>query len=268
MTLTATFAHELSAGEIVWFGPAGSETADGFELDDGSVRVPPFAAGTLLRDSRGDALRIIGTARMPLPTSEDGGGSGGETGLWAEALADIPAGVLPLAACRTGLSVAWVTCSDKGAAGLREDRSGPALEACVRTALPDCWVRGFIVPDDERELRALLTDLALVQRFDCVFTTGGTGVAPRDVTPEATGAVIEKRLPGFERAMTAASLLKTPHAAISRAVAGTLGGCVIVNLPGSPKGVTENLEAVLPAVPHAVAKLQGDPSDCAVPAGR
>jgi molybdenum cofactor synthesis domain-containing protein len=95
------------------------------------------------------------------------------------------------------------------------------------------------------------------------MTTGGTGVAPRDITPEATLAVIEKRLPGYERAMTAASLAKTPHGAVSRAVAGTLGRAIIVNMPGSPKAVRECLEPLVPTLSHTLEKLHGDPSDCA-----
>jgi molybdenum cofactor synthesis domain-containing protein len=120
-----------------------------------------------------------------------------------------------------------------------------------------------VLPDEERRIRALLTHLALEDGFDLICTTGGTGVAPRDVTPEATLSVIEKRMAGFERAMTAASLAKTPRAAVSRAVCGTLGGALILNLPGSPKAVRECLAAVLPAVAHTIEKLQGDPADCA-----
>lgn len=180
-----------------------------------------------------------------------------------EVLADWDvSGPIALRAWKDGLSLAWVTLSDKGAAGLREDASGPRIEALARQRLAIGFARGYLLPDDEWALRALLTDLALVQGFDVIVTTGGTGVGPRDVTPEATLAVIEKRLPGFEQAMMAASLAKTPHGAISRAVAGTVGNSLVLNMPGSVKAVTENLEAVLPAVAHCVAKLQGDPADC------
>jgi molybdenum cofactor synthesis domain-containing protein len=168
-----------------------------------------------------------------------------------------------LAASRAGFALAWITLSDKGAAGQRVDASGPLVEELIRAAMPLSLARGFVLPDDERGIRALLMQLALQDGFDLICTTGGTGVAPRDVTPEATLAVIEKRLPGFERAMTMTSLAKTPHGAVSRAVCGTLGGAVIVNLPGSPKAVRECLGAVLPALAHTVEKLQGDPSDCA-----
>ncbi|MHC1701694.1 MAG: molybdenum cofactor biosynthesis protein B [Humidesulfovibrio sp.] len=169
-----------------------------------------------------------------------------------------------LSASREGFALAWITLSDKGAAGQRVDASGPLVEELVRAAMPVSLARGFVLPDEERGIRALLTQLALQDGFDLICTTGGTGVAPRDVTPEATLAVIEKRLPGFERAMTMTSLAKTPHGAVSRAVCGTLGGAVIVNLPGSPKAVRECLGVLIPALAHTIEKLQGDPSDCAV----
>ena len=98
---------------------------------------------------------------------------------------------------------------------------------------------------------------------DLILTTGGTGLSPRDVTPEATMAVVQRLVPGMAEAMRLASLRKTPHAMISRAVAGVRGKTLIINLPGSPKGAIENLEAVLPALEHAIAKIQGDPSECA-----
>jgi len=164
---------------------------------------------------------------------------------------------------RKGYALAWVTLSDKGAAGLREDSSGPTIENMVRETLVLSHVQGFVIPDDERGIRALLTNLALEQGYDLVLTTGGTGVGPRDVTPQATLAVIEQRLPGYERAMTLASLEKTPHGAISRAVAGTLGGSLVVNMPGSPKAVAECLSPLLPTLDHTLRKLHGDPSDCA-----
>lgn len=180
-----------------------------------------------------------------------------------EALKDAEAGVKQCVVVRRGISLAWVTLSDKGAAGKRTDESGPLIAEKVGGQFELSRVQGFIIPDDTGRLKGLLVDLALCQGFDLILTTGGTGVGPRDVTPEATLAVIEKRLPGFERAMTAASLAKTPHGAISRAVAGTLGQGIIVNMPGSPKAVAECLEPLLPTFKHTLEKLQGDPSDCA-----
>jgi len=161
-----------------------------------------------------------------------------------------------------GVSLARVTMSDKGAAGLREDRSGPLIARTLKEHVGLGYEQSFVIPDSVSEIKALLTDLALVQGFDLILTTGGTGLAPRDVTPEATLAVIEKRLEGFERAMTRAGLEKTPHAVISRAVVGTLGRSIVLNLPGSPKAVVENLAAVAAALGHALNKLKGDPGDC------
>ena len=100
--------------------------------------------------------------------------------------------------------------------------------------------------------------------LDLILTTGGTGVSPRDVTPEATQAVVHRPVPGMAEAMRWASMQKTPHAMISRAVVGIRGSCLIANLPGSPRGARENLAVLLPALPHLLEKLHGDPSDCAV----
>ncbi|MDP2848760.1 MAG: MogA/MoaB family molybdenum cofactor biosynthesis protein [Humidesulfovibrio sp.] len=183
-----------------------------------------------------------------------------------ETLVPAPSGLdeaRSLALSRTGFALAWITLSDKGAAGLRADASGPLIEELARAEMPLCLARGFVLPDEERQIAALMTQLALVDGFDFICTTGGTGVAPRDVTPEATLRVIEKRMAGFERAMTLASLAKTSRGAVSRAVCGTLGGALILNLPGSPKAVRECLGAVLPAVAHTIEKLQGDSADCA-----
>jgi molybdenum cofactor synthesis domain-containing protein len=99
-------------------------------------------------------------------------------------------------------------------------------------------------------------------KADLILTTGGTGVSPRDVTPDATREVIEKEVPGFSEAMRAEGLKKTPHAMISRAIIGIRGSSLIVNLPGSPKSVRENLGVILPALPHALSKLKGDPTEC------
>lgn len=153
--------------------------------------------------------------------------------------------------------------SDKGAVGEREDKAGPLIAEMIKNALPSVLIQGYLIPDECNELKALIMHLAHVSRFDLILTTGGTGVGPRDVSPEATMSVIDKRLPGFERAITAVGMEKTPHAMISRAVAGTIGESVVVNFPGSPKAVKESLEAVIPALKHTIDKLQGDKSDCA-----
>jgi molybdopterin adenylyltransferase len=155
-----------------------------------------------------------------------------------------------------------LTLSDKGARGERNDLSGPALTEWL-------LVRGVhtaayeMISDDEALIAAKLAEWADGGGLDLILTTGGTGVSPRDVTPEATMKVIDRVIPGFGELMRFKSLAKTPSAVISRAIAGIRGRTLIINLPGSPKGAVENLEAVWEAVPHAVAKIQGDPSDCA-----
>ena len=157
---------------------------------------------------------------------------------------------------------AVVTVSDLGFRGEREDRSGQALVERLETEGFEIFFK-IVIPDEYAEIRKVLADLADAEKPALIITTGGTGVSPRDVTPEATLSVIERAVPGMAEAMRAASLLKTPHAMISRAVAGIRGKTLIINLPGSPKGAIENLEVILPALPHALDKIQGDPSDCA-----
>lgn len=159
---------------------------------------------------------------------------------------------------------AIVTISDRGARGEREDKSGRALcERLASEGFEVCFQT--VIPDEVEDISRTLLQLADEQNIALILTTGGTGVSPRDVTPEATLAVIGRALPGMAEAMRAASLRKTPHAMISRAVAGIRGRSLIVNLPGSPKGAVENLDAILAALPHALDKIQGDPSDCARP---
>ncbi len=129
-------------------------------------------------------------------------------------------------------------------------------------ALPLCHAQGFLLADDAPSLRALLLELALGQGYDIICTSGGTGVGPRDITPQTVAPLLDLELPGFATAMMLESLKKTPHAAISRAVCGVLGPSIVITLPGSRKAVLENLAAVLPALPHALDKLHGDPADC------
>ena len=160
------------------------------------------------------------------------------------------------------LRVGILTVSDRSSRGEREDAAGPVLAEAVRSAGMDVrWMA--VVPDEESEIATVLTSWADEKGADLILTTGGTGLSPRDVTPEATMSVIRRTVPGMAEAMRAASLLKTPHAMISRAVAGVRGRTLIVNLPGSPRAAMENVEVLLPALEHAIAKLQGDPSECA-----
>lgn len=161
------------------------------------------------------------------------------------------------------MKVAVLILSDKGARGEREDASGPALRGWLaERQVPVAHMA--LIPDDVEQIAATLEEWVRTHSPDLILTTGGTGVSPRDVTPEATRRVIERELPGFAERMRLESLTKTPHAIISRAIAGIRGGTLIINLPGSPKGAVENLAAVWPAIPHAIAKIKGDPSDCAV----
>jgi molybdenum cofactor synthesis domain-containing protein len=154
-----------------------------------------------------------------------------------------------------------LTLSDKGARGEREDVSGQVVREMV-AGLGEV-IRYQVIPDDLETIVETLVEWVDEHHLDLILTTGGTGLSPRDVTPVATARVIDWEIPGMAEAMRGASLLKTPHAMLSRALVGVRGTSMIINLPGSPKGVRENLEVVLPALGHGLRKLKGDPEDCA-----
>jgi len=157
------------------------------------------------------------------------------------------------------IKTAVLTISDKGSRGEREDKSGEVIKEKLRQIKADV-IEYEIVPDERDIISQKLRSFA--ERADLILTTGGTGVSPRDVTPEATKDVIEKELPGFSEAMRAESFKVTPRAIGSRAVAGIYKNTLIVNLPGSPKGVSECLEVILGTIPHILEVAGGKTSEC------
>ena len=156
------------------------------------------------------------------------------------------------------MRIGIITVSDRSARGERPDASGPALVQAVES---QGWkvVRIEILPDDAGRIGETLAAWADSGDYDVILTTGGTGFAPRDVTPEATLEVVERQAPGIPEAMRAASLQVTPHAMLSRLAAGIRKRTLIINLPGSPKGAVENLQVVIPVLPHATELLREDP---------
>jgi molybdopterin adenylyltransferase len=162
---------------------------------------------------------------------------------------------------RNSFKIGVLTLSDKGSRGEREDVSGQVVREMVAELGEVVCYR--VIPDEVEGIVETLVEWVDEKHLDLILTTGGTGLSPRDVTPSATARVIDWQIPGMAEAMRSASLQKTPHAMLSRAIAGVRGTTMIINLPGSPKGVRENLEVVLPALEHGLRKLQGDPADCA-----
>jgi len=156
------------------------------------------------------------------------------------------------------MRIAILTVSDRAWRGERADASGPAL---IEAVLAQGWqvVQTLILPDDLEQLAAQIAQWADSETMDVILTTGGTGFSPRDVTPEATAAVIQRPAPGLAEAMRQASLKITPHAMLSRAAAGIRGQTLIINLPGSPRAAVENLAVITPVLPHAVQLLTDDP---------
>ena len=157
-----------------------------------------------------------------------------------------------------------LTISDKGSQGLRIDESGK-VAAQILVAEGFVLVRQEIVPDKQQTIAGTLANWADSGDVALILTSGGTGLSPSDVTPQAMEQILDYQVPGMAEAMRAESLKKTPHAMISRAMAGVRKSCLIINLPGSPRSVKENLAVVLPALKHGLSKLGGDPSDCATP---
>ena len=152
-----------------------------------------------------------------------------------------------------------LTLSDRSSRGERADASGPALMAVIQG---EGWsvIKQEVLPDEQIAIREILAAWADSGEVDVILTTGGTGFSPRDVTPEATRAVIQREAPGLAEAMRAASLQVTPHAMLSRVVAGIRGKTLIINLPGSPRGAVENFQVIIPVLPHAIQLLREDPA--------
>jgi molybdenum cofactor synthesis domain-containing protein len=160
-------------------------------------------------------------------------------------------------------SIGIITASDKGSRGEREDISGKTIAGML---IDLGEVKHYVVVPDERQaLSDAMINMADNLKIDLILTTGGTGFGPRDITPEATLAVIDRQVPGIPEVMRAKSLEKTSRAMLSRAVAGLRGRTLIINLPGSPKGVKECLEVVLPALEHGLAIMKGEAGECARP---
>lgn len=167
---------------------------------------------------------------------------------------------------RRPIRAAVITLSDKASAGLRADASGPLLRELLE-GLGAEVADSYVVADDQPQIEQLLAALADGGEVDLILTTGGTGLAPRDCTPEATRAVADRLAPGFAEAMRAASLALTPHAMLSRAIAVVRKRTLIVNMPGSPKACGEHFAVIAPALGHAIETLRGEAFECASPSG-
>jgi molybdopterin adenylyltransferase len=154
-----------------------------------------------------------------------------------------------------------ITVSDKGSRGERDDISGREIIRVLQE-MSATVIEYEVIPDEKEIIKQKLTEYTDGKKLDLVITTGGTGVSPRDLTPDATLEIIEKEIPGMAEVMRRESVAKTPHAMISRAIVGIRGQSLIINLPGSPKGAVENLSFIIPALEHAIDKIKGDETDC------
>lgn len=158
------------------------------------------------------------------------------------------------------INAAVLTLSDRASQGRRKDASGPAIERMLGK-IGATVISSDVLPDEKALIKRKL--ISLCKKADLILTTGGTGVSPRDVTPDATREVIEREVPGIAEAMRMKGLKRTPFAMISRAVAGIRGRTLIVNLPGSPAAVRENLSVIIRSLPHMIEKIQGSTEECA-----
>jgi len=157
-----------------------------------------------------------------------------------------------------------LTLSDKGSRGEREDLGGPLIREMIKTISAEVLYYE-IIPDEKKLIKTKLIDYS--KTVDLIITTGGTGLSPRDVAPEATLEVIDREIPGIAEAMRMEGLKKTNRAMLSRAIAGVRGRTLIINLPGSPKAVKEGLDAIMDVIPHAIEKIKGSTEDCAMSEG-
>ena len=162
------------------------------------------------------------------------------------------------------ITAAIITLSDKGSRGEREDLGGPLIREMIKKISAEV-LHYEIIPDEKELIKEKLIEYS--RSADLIITTGGTGLSPRDVAPDATLEVIEREIPGIAEAMRMAGLKITNRAMLSRAVAGIRGKTLIINLPGSPKAVKEGLEAIMDVLPHAIEKIKGSTEDCAVSEG-
>jgi molybdopterin adenylyltransferase len=168
------------------------------------------------------------------------------------------------ATSRRRIRAAVVTLSDKASAGIRADASGPVLQELLRKLGAEVG-EPLVIPDDQAQIEQVLAEIADAEGVDLILTTGGTGLAPRDRTPEATLAVADRTAPGFAEAMRAQALKVTPRAMLSRAVAAVRNKTLIINLPGSPKACREHFAVIAPVLDHAIETLRAESTECARP---